>query len=144
MDLSEQQLVDCSKINYNLGCAGGVSILAMNYIIQRGVTTEELYPYVGQDQKCKSEGGRTFISSYVEFKGCDGLENALQINPANVLVASRSWKNYKSGILSYCMPGIDHAVLAVGVTKDYWKIKNSWGADWGEKGYIRLARGNTC
>mmetsp|Transcript_69298 Transcript_69298/g.115183 ORF Transcript_69298/g.115183 Transcript_69298/m.115183 type:complete len:441 (+) Transcript_69298:20-1342(+) len=26
----------------------------------------------------------------------------------------------------------------------YWKLKNSWGAGWGEGGYVRLLYGNTC
>ena len=37
-----------------------------------------------------------------------------------------------------------HAVTAVGwgtpKGTDFWLIRNSWGADWGENGYIRLAR----
>jgi hypothetical protein len=38
---------------------------------------------------------------------------------------------------------IDHAVVAVGYGKDdqgreYWKIRNSWGAKWAEAGYVRV------
>jgi C1A family cysteine protease len=39
---------------------------------------------------------------------------------------------------------LNHAVLLTGISNEYWKIKNSWGLTWGEKGYIKLSRGNTC
>ena len=49
-----------------------------------------------------------------------------------------------------CLPDINHGVLVVGYgtdetattdVKGYFKVKNSWGEGWGEKGYFRLARG---
>ncbi|KAF0691470.1 hypothetical protein As57867_017259, partial [Aphanomyces stellatus] len=71
----------------------------------------------------------------------------LNTQPATVVVEAGNsvWRNYKSGIVSQC-PGSqsDHAVIAVGYGSkngDFFKIKNSWGAQWGDNGYIYLKRG---
>jgi len=39
---------------------------------------------------------------------------------------------------------LNHAVVVVGYAPEYLIIKNSWGTAWGENGFARLARGNTC
>jgi len=66
--------------------------------------------------------------------------------PLPVSVDTSIWQDYTGGIVSDCnKDDVDHAVLAVGYTPDYWILKNSWGSDWGEEGYIRLKFGtNQC
>ena len=63
-----------------------------------------------------------------------------------VSVISANWYLYTSGVFNYCDHGypweIDHIVIAMGYDAESWIIKNSWGTDWGENGYIRLATGN--
>lgn len=51
-------MVDCAGITYgNLGCNGGNPINALGYVIKKGLTTEQAYPYKGKDQACKIQGG---------------------------------------------------------------------------------------
>jgi cathepsin L/xylem cysteine proteinase len=64
--------------------------------------------------------------------------------PIVVTVDATKWATYMSGIVSTCGTTLDHMVLLTGMTDGYWRCKNSWGAKWGENGYIRLARGDTC
>lgn len=64
--------------------------------------------------------------------------------PVGVGVDAANWSKYSSGIFSNCGKHIDHNVLLVGISSTAYKIKNSWTTSWGEKGFIRLAPGNTC
>lgn len=51
---------------------------------------------------------------------------------------------YKSGIItsSDCGNVLNHALLIVGFTGNYWIAKNSWGTSWGEDGYVKIGRSN--
>merc|ERR1712176_193791 len=41
-----------------------------------------------------------------------------------------------------CTGSLNHAVTAVGYNADYILVKNSWGTDWGEAGFVRYMRGH--
>lgn len=144
MDLSEQQLVDCSRLYGNMGCNGGFNTMGLAYVRDHGITDTQSYPYVAKNQECKVHGGSFKISKVHEVIGCNNLQNAIQKRPIGVGVDATKWSLYSSGIFNNCGKHIDHNVLLVGLTSTYYKIKNSWAASWGEKGFIRLALGNTC
>lgn len=143
-DLSEQQLVDCSRPQGNQGCNGGWPHSALTYIQNNGITTQTAYPYVAKDQACKTQGGSYKIAGYTSYSGCNGLSSQINNSPVSVTVDATNWSPYRSGVFTNCATGINHAVLLVGVVGGAWKIKNSWGPGWGENGFIRLGSGNTC
>ena len=144
VSLSEQQLVDCSRSYGNQGCNGGWMDSAFGYVRDKGLVDTAAYPYVARDQACGKDAGPYKITGFVDVPGCDNLLNALSARPVSVAVDASNWSPYRGGVLSNCNTNVNHGVLLVGATDEYWKIKNSWGAGWGETGFIRIARGNTC
>lgn len=156
MMLSTQQLTSCATAP-NQGCNGGFTEKAYRYIQRTGgLETEADYPYSsatyqGLTGTCKEEASKFKVT----VTGFSTLANeaamatyAQTTGPISVCVAAGTWNSYKSGIMTTCGRNVDHCVQAVGVDASatgYWKVRNSWGADWGENGHVRLAYGaNTC
>lgn len=157
LDLSEEFLVDCaSGVGYfNLGCNGGMPDSAFKYMINNGQCSEASYPYTagttktaGSCQKCSA--APVHFSSCYDVKPNDqvSLKGAVSKQPVAVAIEAdtRYFQSYSGGILdsSSCGTTMDHAVEIVGYGTengiDYWNVRNSWGASWGEKGYVRIKK----
>jgi len=153
VSLSEQELVDCAGSTGNEGCNGGEMQDAMQWIINNGgICSEAAYPYTAEDGTCQSTQCTdvAHISSYVSVTANSesALQQAVAQQPTSVAVdaSGSDWQFYSGGIVNdpNCYNSLDHGVLAVGYGTSsgqaYWYVKNSWGASWGESGYIYLAR----
>lgn len=141
---SEQQLVDCSGSYGNQACNGGLMDNAFKYVRDHGIVLESEYPYKGVKQTCQKNAGAFKVSGFTDIKDCNTLATAVASRPISVAVDATNWSQYKSGVFNNCKTSLNHGVLLVGVSDQSWKVKNSWGTSWGESGYIRVARGNTC
>uniref|UniRef100_A0A3B1K8D0 Cathepsin L.1 n=1 Tax=Astyanax mexicanus TaxID=7994 RepID=A0A3B1K8D0_ASTMX len=143
VSLSEQQLVDCSWVEGNNGCEGGTVEMALEYVKDKGLQTEESYPYTEKEGKCRFNKEKVYATSVA-------TEGPIS---ADIDVSRITFRLYDSGVYDdpFCSSSsLNHAVLVVGydVTvngQKYWLVKNSWGVAWGEKGYIKMARNkNMC
>ena len=161
VSLSESQIVDCCHIGGVAGCGGGFMTDAFQCVMkENGLDTETSYPYVPLDESCALSNGTVgaTIKGYVNVTGGEhGLQIAVAtVGPVSVAIDASgfSFQMYKSGVYYEpdCSPTfLDHAVLVVGYGTtsngtDYWIVKNSWGSNWGENGYIRMSRNkdNNC
>ncbi|XP_065222868.1 procathepsin L-like [Planococcus citri] len=164
VDLSPQELIDCSNQNGNYGCEGGDPRKAFHYIEDNGIQTEESYPFQGKNLKsCRKDlkgqkiaKNSTIILTKITEKNETEMKRILVNGPILAVIDAyaNSFINYQGGIYygKDCDKIGKHNVLIVGygVTntsrkEEFWIVKNSWGTDWGEEGYIRMARNrNTC
>jgi C1A family cysteine protease len=149
--------MDCSTSYGNHGCNGGLMDSAFKYVMANGLCTESAYPYRAVDGTCKSSSctpsANSKITGYKDVTHTESsLGAALDGTPISIAIEAdqSGFQMYKSGVFcGTCGTNLDHGVLAVGYgdagTEPYWKVKNSWGATWGENGYIRMCRNsNKC
>ncbi|CAL9233452.1 unnamed protein product [Arabidopsis halleri] len=154
VSLSAQELVDCDTSND--GCKGGHMKLAFEFIKKHGgITTESNYPYKGLEEKCdisKARGYRVSIddSRFGPSNNEAALLQAVANQPVTVFINSDhpDFQFYSKGVLTTASCGgeLNHAMLVVGYGAEpngrkFWIVKNSYGANWGERGYIRIERG---
>jgi hypothetical protein len=157
VSLSEEDLVQCDTA-YDQGCRGGLMDKAFEFVKKNGIASEADYPYTsggGVTGSCNSRVEHrpaVLITGYTDVPS--GNENALKTavsqQPVSVSIEAdrTAFQHYSGGVLDNpaCGRNLDHGVLVVGygtdsaTGKDYWKVKNSWGANWGEHGYIRMVR----
>lgn len=153
--LSEQQLTACDTVDN--GCEGGVMENAFKWLIVNNsgvVYTEDSYPYTAQNGTVDQCGENVTPVPGATIHGMTSIpedeaiiESALvRMGPLAIAVDATVWMFYMGGILPICLPmTLNHGVLLVGYNNNgpvpYWIIKNSWGTQWGENGYIRIRKG---
>ena len=159
-NLSPQQIAACSPNPDQCGgqgnCNGATAEIAFDYVSKsQGMFEEFQYPYTeyfGDESACAVPSGvsKVQISGFVKLASNNYLElmNAVAtIGPMAISVDAASWSAYDSGVFNGCNqvnPDIDHAVVLVGYGSEngqnYWLVRNSWSASWGEAGYIKIHR----
>lgn len=144
--LSNQAVVSCSR---NSKCGGGWFTPVWDYVKEYGVPDETQFPYAARSLSCKSNiNGLVKIKDYF-YVGEEGKEPTIEelkqalvtYGPLSVTIyAGGAFNNYKSGILNNCSRGLrtNHIVEIVAYSGDTWIVRNSWGSDWGQEGFIQM------
>ena len=110
------------------------------------VPLEVTYPYSPFTPQssliCSAAGVKVGLNSNDYYNLSDiQIINLLQTGPVAISIAATNWEYYSSGVFNCPVgAGVDHAVLLVGYTPNYWIVKNQWGARWGTSGYIYINR----
>ena len=120
-------------------------------------------PYCKKSDSCHFDPSKAAvqIASWASLSSDEETLKAqlYQNGPVSIAIDATALYVYWGGVIqghlcSSDKGNMDHAVLLVGYGSEknmwgketpYWLVKNSWGKDWGEKGYFKLARGsNVC
>ena len=122
----------------------------MKYVQQNGQTLEQNYTYTARDGTCRASQMSSSVTvtrvNTVRARSAAALKAAIAVGPTSVTVeADRSvFQRYTGGVLNsaQCGTQLDHAITAVGygtLSGQDYIVRNSWGASWGDRGYINIA-----
>ena len=168
--MSEQVIVDCCGEEYDAnGCGGGGVSGPMQCAVDMGTLASTMtHPYTATSNNTCSHSAsqasgsveawfepcdldETCLKSYIGGDNCDEFYTTAMKTSIEVV---DSFYDYIDGVYSDPECPDDkhnHAVAIVGwgtdadTNMDYWIIRNSWGSDWGQDGYIYMERGvNMC
>eukprot|EP00095_Tigriopus_kingsejongensis_P011384 maker-scaffold68_size422247-snap-gene-0.15 protein:Tk11384 transcript:maker-scaffold68_size422247-snap-gene-0.15-mRNA-1 annotation:"cathepsin l-like" len=175
LDLSEQSLVDCGYQwqNQANGCNGATIGAYTNFLSDNldGQLPHELNdPYKNTSPRlscpnvARYNTGAKVVDKIVSY-GCDEATMEQLVAQHGMVITSlyagnndnvaTAFTNYGGGIYDGCptsksaRSNVNHAVTVVGYGTEggvkYWKVRNSWGANWGANGYMKIKRGvNMC
>lgn len=161
--LSEQELVDCVNDGASTCSLGGEMYQGVEYGISKGMMSEADYAYKGKSgNKCAFDATKSVhtFSGYQNITSGDeaAMKEAAFAQPVlsiGIDASSFAFQLYHKGVYDplRCKnkaEELDHGVAVVGYgtdgSKDYWVVRNSWGASWGMKGYVNMVRNkdNKC
>jgi len=122
--------------------------IARNYTT--GICDESEYNSLAQCKKNECTGHDPILGAInVKSKSSSDLATAVATNGPTVVGIEADqdvFQFYESGVITgNCGTRIDHSLLVVGYGTDesgteYWKCQNSWGTDWGQKGYVLICK----
>lgn len=153
LDISEQDLLDCTPGNQ---CAGAAYYMYLDYFACKGFRLESENPYRSTDSdNCplpvqlynqRPMTPKNIPYFYTYSTSIDSIRNAVQNGLVMIAIDASPLQFYKSGIID-CSYGfnVNHAVPIVGFKNnvsgvDMWIVKNSWGTNWGDHGYFYMRK----
>ncbi|WP_405294011.1 C1 family peptidase [Algibacter sp. Ld11] len=154
VDLSEAHLFYCHARSEGRNCGNGWWVTpAMNAFKSKGVTDETHYPYTSVDQNCTGlrsgwESALMKISGFKKITSIAQMKTWLSTKgPLTACFTVYSdFFGYRSGVYRKTAAATNrggHCVTMVGYSDSgrYWICKNSWGTNWGDNGYFKIAYG---
>ncbi len=151
LDASEQHILNCGHTG---GCQGDWYWTAWQYMKNKGTATEKDVPYKAAVMSCNAGVNAPYkveafglVDNNKHIPDRQAIKNALcKHGPLAIAVeADEGFVAYAGGVFkgfksepTNPQAKINHAITLIGWDngKNAWLIKNSWGTDWGEKGYM--------
>lgn len=161
-DFSEQYLVNCDS--YDSGCNGGWPSNTYDWLQQNGIVEEKELPYTATAGVCQVDALKSkeykIVANYTMFDSSNGdatqkWYDLLKKGPMLVAMDASdqgfsyySPKDQNDPWVPASCGGLNHAVTAVGYETIngvlYLRVRNSWGQDWGLKGYFLVRADKSC